>query len=72
MALDAEALSDLFALECHREATHVQVGGAGEETAMLVEGLDLGGVVVWEEVETLGNAAVEEGLAVPCCALKGF
>lgn len=72
VTLDAEALSDLFALECHREATHIQVGGTGEETAMLVEGLNLSGAVVWEEVKTLGNAAVEEGLAVPCCTLRGF
>ena len=67
--LDAEVLSDLFALECHREATHVQLGGADEDTAMLVKGLDPSRVVVWVEVETLRGTAVEESWKAPCCAL---
>ena len=69
--LDAEALSDLFALESHGEPAHVQASGATVDKTVLVKGLDLGGVVVWKKVETLGDAAVEERFTAPCCALVG-
>ena len=38
---------------------------------MLVKGLDLGGVVAREEIETLRGAAVEKGWETPCYALGG-
>ena len=71
MALNAEAPSDLFALECHGEPTHPQALRATVDKTVLVKGLDLGGVVVWKDVETLGDAAVEARVTAPCCALVG-
>lgn len=71
VAFNAKALSHLFTLECHREPFHVHAAGAGEHAAMLVEGLDLGGVGVWVEVETLGGTAIEEARAAPRCTLEG-
>jgi len=66
---DAEALSQLFALERHREPFQEHGTGEAEDEAVLVKGLDLGGAVVRVEVETLRGAAVEEFWTAPRRAL---
>ena len=59
LSFDAEAVSYLFALETDQEPRHAKIHGEIEEAAMLVKGLQLGGVVARVDVETLRGAAVE-------------
>jgi hypothetical protein len=69
VSLNAKTLPHLFALERCQAPTRAHELGEVEEAAMLVEGLDVVGAVARVVVETLGDAAVEEGRAEPCSDL---